>query len=106
MGANEILVMALGSLNQQHLLAGNSQVERIKTDDVALEAYFLYKNRPASQLVSGDIEAGKFSADERFDNFVIPFMDKISGFRWCRLEGDGLGISEQFSEKKNLLKVH
>ena len=96
--------MALGSLNQQHLLARNSQVERTKTDDVALEAYFLYKNRPASQLVSGDIEAGKFSADERFDNFVIPFMDKKSGFRWCRLEGDGLGIGEQFSEKKEPIK--
>lgn len=96
--------MALGSLNQQHLLARNSQVERTKTDNVALEAYFLYKNRPASQLVSGNIEAGKFSADEQFDNFVIPFMDKISGFRWCCLEGDGLGIGEQFSEKKEPIK--
>ena len=96
--------MALGSLNQQHLLARNGRVERTETDDVALEAYFLCKNRPASQLVSGDIEASKFSADEQFDNFVIFFMDKISDFRWCRLKGDYLGIGELFSEKKEPAK--
>jgi len=92
--------MALSSLDHQHLFARNSLVERINTDDVALEAYFLYKNRPASQLFLSNIEASKLNGDTQFDDFLIPFVDKISGFRWCRLEGDDLGVGEQFSEKK------
>jgi len=51
-------------------------------------------------LVLGNIEASKFNTDEQFDDFLIPFMDELSGCRWCRLEGNGLGMSEQFSEKR------
>ena len=97
--------MALGSLNQQRMLAGNRQVKRIKTDDVALEAYFLYKNRPASQLSLGDIEVSKLNGDTQFDDFLIPFVDKISGFRWCHLEGDDLSVGDQSSEKKEHISI-
>ena len=95
--------MALSSLDQQRLFTRNSLVERINTDDVALEAYFLYKNPPASQLVAGDMETSKFDGGARCDAFSIPFMDERVGFRWCHLVGDGLSVGEQFLEKREAI---